>query len=300
MILATIVLGAIALTLPGIRPGLSQRGNPTWFVRLDALALGLGLTAMTTGFAASAAVGVVYLAGEETVRWYGTHLAPGGIVVSLLASALLVVVAGRAGRFVARVRRARGSALVEGWLGHHHHCGDHVVVYVPAPVAVAYAVPGRRPQVVVSDGLASAIGPEALSFVIEHERAHLRRRHGRYLLLAALVEAVAAGVAPVARSALALRLAVERAADEEAAGADLRRRRRSAAVLRRLAGAPWQVGADLPSLRYRAGQLRAAPDGGALRAELVAAAGIAALVALLTVAVGHVGGDVPSLVAAVR
>ena len=198
-------------------------------------------------------------------------------------------------------QRGDGGAAVTGDRRRSaHRCGDHVVVYVPAPAAVAYAVPGRRPQVVVSDGLASAIGPEALSFVIEHERAHLRRRHGRYLLLAALVEAVAAGVAPVARSALALRLAVERAADEEAAGADPRRRRRSAAVLRRLAGAPWQVDADLPSLRYRAGQLRAAPDGGALRAELIAAAGIAALVALLTVAVGHVGGDVPGLVAAVR
>lgn len=293
-------VGVMALTLPGMRPRLSLRGNPSCFVRLDALALGLGVTTVATGLAVSATIGAMYFAAGGSGPWYGSHPAPGGSAASLVSAALLGAMITRGARFMRRVRQARGVARVEGWLGRHHDCGDHDLVYVPTPAPVAYSVHGARPQVVISDDLAALLGTDGLSFVIDHERAHLRRRHQRYLLLAALVDALAGHVASVARSTLALRLAVERAADEEAAGADARRRRRFAASLRLLAATPSLPGADPESLRYRAHHLRSAPAGPAVHREVVAAIGIVVLGAILTATMGHVRGDLPALIAAVR
>lgn len=77
----------------------------------------------------------------------------------------------------------------------------------------AYAVPGRPGCVVVSTGLLSALKPRERQVVFAHERAHLVARHDRHLLVAALADAIV----PVLRPLTArLRLATERAADEEA------------------------------------------------------------------------------------
>ena len=300
MTLALVVVGVLAVMLPGMRPCLSLRGDPRWFVRLDALALGFGAIAVTAGLAASAVLVPALLAMGNSPRWYGTHLVPGGAAASLLSAAALGVVGARTICFWRRLRRARRAVRVEGWLGRHEHCGDHDVVFVPAPEPVAYSVHGERGQVVVTDGLASALSAEALSLVIAHERAHLRRRHGRYLALAALVEAIGGGIGPVSRASLALRLAVERAADEEAAGADLRDRLRLASALRRLAMTSPAGRADGDALRYRARLLRSTPGGGRPGREVVAAVGIVALLVLSVFTTAHLGSEVPALVAAAR
>lgn len=299
MTLALVVVGVVAVMLPGMRPCLSLRGDPRWFVRLDALALGFGAIAVTAGLAASALLGLAYLVSGTSLRWYGTHLVPGGAAASLLSAAALGVVGARAVCFWRRLRRTRRAVRVEGWLGRHEYCGDHDIVFLPAFEPVAYSVQGERGQVVVSDGLATALGAEALSLVIAHERAHLRQRHGRYLAVAALIEAIGGGIGPVSRGALALRLAVERAADEEAAGADLRDRRRLAAALRGMARVSPAGGAD-DALRYRARLLRSTPGGGRPGREAVAAVGIVALLVLSVVTSAHLGAEVPTLVAAAR
>lgn len=300
MTLALLVLGAIGLLLPGMRPCLSLRGDPRWFVRLDALALGLGAAAMVSGLVATAVVGAAYAAFDASVPWYGTHLVPGGLAASLLSAAALGIAATRAARLLGGMRRARSAARIEGWLGRHQRCTDHDVVFVPAPAPIAYSVRGRRRQVVVSDGLASMLDPEALSLVIDHERAHLGGHHGRYLVLAALVETLGRGIAPVTRSALTLRLVMERAADEEATGRDIGRRRRLASVLAGLSVGPCSAGADGDALRYRATQLQLLARDRRRSPEVVAVAGIVVLFAMLLATLGHVGMDVPSLAAMVR
>jgi hypothetical protein len=89
-------------------------------------------------------------------------------------------------------------------------------------------VPGRRPQIVISQGLRRQIDADLLRFVVDHERAHLRSRHGGVVLLAAALDTAFSFVPGSRRAALSMRLAVERTADEDAAGPEPLRRRRLA------------------------------------------------------------------------
>ena len=78
---------------------------------------------------------------------------------------------------------------------------------------VAYAAPGHPGCVVVSTGLLAALDPRERLVVFAHERAHLRERHDRFLLLAALADAAVPVLRPLTGR---LRLAMERVADEAA------------------------------------------------------------------------------------
>lgn len=75
-----------------------------------------------------------------------------------------------------------------------------------------------RPLVLVSTGLRERLRPDLLTVVLEHERAHARRRDPLRLVTATLL---AAGHLPVTRHLILsdLALACEQAADEEAANA---------------------------------------------------------------------------------
>lgn len=98
-------------------------------------------------------------------------------------------------------------------LAHH----GHAILVVPSDRLVAFSVPGPAPQVVISLGLAEELTDRELTAVLHHELAHLRTRHHRYLLLASVVEGSPGLLGPVRRSAAALRAALERWADEQAA-----------------------------------------------------------------------------------
>jgi hypothetical protein len=85
-----------------------------------------------------------------------------------------------------------------------------------APLSVTTGL--FRPLVLVSTGLRERLRPEVLAVVLEHERAHARRRDPLRLVAAALLSA---GHLPGTRRLLLcdLALACEQAADEEAATA---------------------------------------------------------------------------------
>ena len=120
----------------------------------------------------------------------------------------------------------------------------------PQAVSVAGLTPRRPGTVVVSTGLLALLGPGELRAVLAHERSHLLRRHHASLVAVRL--AVAAD--PLLRAVLSVvREAVEREADEDAAG--VAGRRTVATALARTALA----GSDTRALRARAGQL---PTGG--------------------------------------
>lgn len=293
-------LGAVALVLPGLRPSLSLRGHPRWFVPLDTAALSFGLAAVAAGLGLSVAVGAAHIAAGSSLLRFEGHIAPGGIVASSLSGALLAVLAGRFAVIARRARRGRSVAHADRWLGQHHDHGDHELVVLPTTTPVAYSVHGSPPQVVISEGLRDRLGSELLTFVVDHERAHLRCRHRRSLLVAAYTDALFGRVPAMARSTLALRLAVECAADAEAAGRDPQHRHELATALRGLADVHWLPDGGLDSVRFRAGQLISPRRPRAARFEIGAAAGLAALAGVTTVVVGHVGGDLPALVAALR
>jgi Zn-dependent protease with chaperone function len=300
MTVLLVLCGALALVLPGLRPTVSLRGHPRWFARLDASAMLLGLAASVGGLLVSVAVGAIHVASGSSPLRYEGHLAPGGFTTSVVSGVLLIVLIVRMSIVARRTRRARIEAQPAGWLGRREHRHDHDLVVLPTPVPVAYSVEGRPPQIVISEGLRDRFDHELVGFVIDHERAHLRRRHRRYLLLAVTVEALFGMIPLVARSTLALRLAVERAADEEATGADVGRRDRVGTGLERLCADPLPTWCAVEALRYRAQRLRASPVPRAARIEFTAAAGLMALAAAVIAVAAHATGDVPSLLATLR
>jgi Zn-dependent protease with chaperone function len=91
--------------------------------------------------------------------------------------------------------------------------GEGVVV-VERDDVVAFAVPGRRPRVVVSAGLLSRLHPDELAVVLAHEQAHLRHRHHLYALATFVAGRFAPWLLPATRLA---RFSLERWADEDAA-----------------------------------------------------------------------------------
>lgn len=298
MTVLLVVLGAIALALPGLRPSLSLRGNPRWFVLLDTIALALGATAAVVGLGLSAAAGALYLATGAPLARYDGHLAPGGLAASIASAFLLVIVVRNVANAACRIRRATRVAHAEVWLGRHHAFADHEVVVLPTSELVAYSVDGSPPQVVVSEGLEASVGADLAAFVIDHERAHLRRRHRRFLLVSAMTDAAFGFVPMIRRSTLALMMAVERAADEAAAGPDRHRRHRLAAAMRDLAAASARS-IPFEAVTYRAAGLASLPPRTS-RPEMLAVGGLLALGVAVVSAGVHIGVDVPAVVAAVR
>lgn len=130
--------------------------------------------------------------------------------------------------------------------------GDRIVV-LDDDRADAFAVPGPDARIVVTTGMRAALDDTQYAALIAHERAHLRARHHRLILLAHL----SAAVHPAFRLLLRpLDHLIERAADERAA-AELGDRR---AVARAIGAA-----ALVADGTHRAGSLRITPGRRDLR-----------------------------------
>jgi hypothetical protein len=141
--------------------------------------------AAAQGVAASALVGLA--AGALAFA-----LLRGGARLARAQRGLAGLAAGAAGPLAAGVERLASDAPISCTLG------------------------ALRPRIVVSDGLVRALCPASLAIVIEHERAHARRRD---TLRALLARALSRFHLPGVRRALLaeLALASERACDEAAA-----------------------------------------------------------------------------------
>jgi hypothetical protein len=291
LLLATTLLG---LWLPGTRPNASLHGQPQWWARLTLMSLIVGWVAAAAGILLACAVAATRLVSGDLGATTTTHLSPGGPLVGAAAAGLGLLAAGRITSWSRRARTARRSARADGWIGQHVQEDDHELVLLPTSRPAAYSVAGHPRQIVVTEGLLELADDRLLAFVIEHERAHLRRHHNRLLLFASATESLFLGLPLVRRSTAVLRLAVERAADEAAAGAERSRRED-------LAGRLGDLHAVIPcegasgALPARARSLRAAPP----RLEwmqALAATGVIAIAAAAAMVVGHASSYVPALI----
>ena len=131
---------------------------------------------------------------------YGTP-AGAGIVTAgqVLTLATVARMAWAVGRIAQRRRteRRRHRLLVRLAGGHRP---DVPAVVLDCPGAGAYSVAGRRPAVVVTSGAIDLLSGPQLGAVLAHEHAHLRGRHHRLALAAALV-AEALPLVPLLREA---------------------------------------------------------------------------------------------------
>lgn len=232
MNLVLVLAGLALVALPGKTAGLGSRLAPHEWARLTAGSIWAGLAAVRLGLLITTMPTVLRLAGvhglAEACHQTLGPVTPGGALTGLASGAALVLIQTRIVRSRRQSRRARATLHVEPWLGDHHRQGDHDLVVIPATSSIAYALEGRPAQIVVSEGLANALSDDELSAVVRHEQCHLEHGHQRYLQLALAADVGLAPLRLMRRSTAALRLAIERWADEAAADHASRRSIRSA------------------------------------------------------------------------
>jgi len=164
-------------------------------------------------------------------------LEPAGLVGARLAAVLLLVSTCATLARARRTRRDRAALRVELPVGHHERRPGFDLVTLPGRTPVAYSLGGRRPQVVISQGLRDRVDEQGLAAVVAHEVAHLRAGHDRWFAGASLLETALWFVPWVRPATATLRFSLERWADEQATGTVSRGALR-AAVLAAVDAAP--------------------------------------------------------------
>lgn len=219
----------------------TRRLSPRWSLRLQAGSLVAGFLILQSS--------LILLAAPTVLRAIGLA------GFANICDRLLVNVGIYAPRYVgwpAFLALAAGwFSQARGWILHvvetrkiHKACTPSTswsyqgvpVALVAAPFVSAFGLGGRKRRIVVSSGLIAAFDPAELDVVLGHEAAHI---HGRHPALLGVIRAVELGTPmfrPVRRSASWVRLAVERVADEVAAGGDETRRRVAVGALLKATG----------------------------------------------------------------
>lgn len=223
MMLALLGAAVALVAMPGVLDRFGRRLAPREWAWLCAAALGGGLVLLELTLVLRTlppmlrAAGIGWMA-SACERMLGPLMAGGtagswgaGMAAVALPAAALVV--------WRRGRRTRDRIAEDLWLGEARVIAGNPVVVLPVarPLALSFQRDGEQ-FIVVSDGLLALLDDGQAAAVVRHEAAHLRYRHQRLLAIVAVAEHVLGWLPPVARSAAALHLAVERWADDDAAG----------------------------------------------------------------------------------
>ncbi|WP_344031991.1 M56 family metallopeptidase, partial [Streptomyces luteireticuli] len=191
----------------------------------------LTLTVLALACSSLAALGTLVLAGllrlplfaalEELVHPLNAN--PVVLPLAAPAAGALAVCAWKLVR--SALRQAGGLRSARRRAAARPTVGDLCVIDSPGPDA--YALPGRPGRIVVTTGMLRSLAPAEREALFAHERAHLAGRHHLHLLVAEL----AAHCHPGLRAARpAVRLAVERTADEASAAVGGHRRLAARAI----------------------------------------------------------------------
>jgi len=235
MALILVVAGLVLIALPGATRRAGRRLAPDEWARLCVWGLASGAAVLELGLALFAlptvlrAVGVPALA-SMCERALGVLL-PSSALVGWIAASGGVAMPVLAVVGIYRARRTYSVVRAEPWLGEHRRVGGHDLVVLPTDQLLAVSVDGAVPQVIVSRGLLNTFSDGEVSLILRHEAAHLDHGHQRLLVLATAVDHGLACFPPARASTSALRVALERWADEEAAGDGVEDRERLAAAL---------------------------------------------------------------------
>lgn len=300
-LLAVVGAAALLVVLPGALTRFGRRLPPQEWAWLCTIALGGGLVLLEAVLILRAAPtllragGVVWLATacERVLR----PLVTGGPAVGWAAGAAAIGLPASALVHWRRGRRLRSHLIRDLWLGEPRVIAGHTVVVLPLARQLALSVAhGDRSAIVVSGGLVRALDGPQLEAVVGHEAAHLAHGHQRLVALAGMAEGIFGWLSPVTRSAAAVRLAVERWADEDAARSGIGGRlavRDSLLVLAGVAPAAAVAGfTDAATVAARLAALESPPPAPPLRQHVMlyvpgSFAGAVAVPALVTWG-GHV------------
>lgn len=242
ILLFLFLLGAGLLAAPGTLHRQGRSLSPAVWSRIVTVSLLAGVASVIAALGLLAAPVSLRAAGltalaESCDRMFA-RLVPGGAVVGWTGGTALLLVGIASAREWRRVRAVRARAHVEPWWGRHESRDGYDLVRVPSDLPVALAVPGCRPQVVVSDALEESLSTAQFDVAVRHEEAHLHHGHHRGVLLAAVVERTFGWCPGARRSTLALRASLERWADDDAAGREPAERHALREAIVRVAAAP--------------------------------------------------------------
>ena len=183
--------------------------HPAWAARILAiLAATTALAALSTIFLLAAAYTVRLLPADSVLASGRGRLLldHGPVPTNVGLMALLLLAVGLFGTIRVGV----------GWWRDMRTVRTDAATITEQEQPLAVAVPGHHGGVLVSKGLMRMLSREELQVVFRHEHSHLRHRHHVYTVLGAFAVAV---FPPLNSLHRALRLALERWADEDSAAA---------------------------------------------------------------------------------
>jgi Zn-dependent protease with chaperone function len=204
-------------------PVLLKRGD--WWMARPRLALASWWGAFLSGVVATAAAVVLAILLLERHRTHPSHDVASSIgfeiatwLLVLLLAGGLALTAGRAELVVLRGRdRRRDLATMASTRGVRTESRDRFdLVVLDTEIDLACSLSGRRPRVLISEGLLARLSVAELEAVLCHEEAHLRGRHHQLARLAEIGAACFPWL-PASRDLRQLTaLLVELAADDHA------------------------------------------------------------------------------------
>lgn len=228
MILGLLVLALALLYLPANAHRFGRRLPAREWARTVNIALFAG--------AATLNLSLLSLATPSVLRFFGAaelarlcdeflgHLPHGAPLVGWGALGLMLMMGGLAGAGAARTRSQLAALEIEPCLGQHIPHVDFDVVVLPSSEPVAYSRAGARRQIVVSEEVVEALTDGQFEMLLRHEMSHLDEGHERILRRLSALRHSLRWMPGFSRSIQAATLAIERVADEAAAGSDKVRR----------------------------------------------------------------------------
>lgn len=217
-ILLVAVIGL--LLLPSLTRRIRSSLAPAEWARINATSLiaAVGLFEVALVICASPLILFMLHGGPQK------HFFPGGIVAGYISLVIAIVVPMSLAFGIGRLMTRRRTLRAEPWLGDHELVNGVDVVVLPTRAELAFSLPGSPPQILISEGLVEILSSQELHSVLEHEAAHIRFHHSRYLLVVAALAPLFGRVKPIRGSLDSLELAIECWADAEASVTDGDRR----------------------------------------------------------------------------
>jgi Zn-dependent protease with chaperone function len=230
----------VLLSLPAAAYKLGRRIKPAHWTRVVVVALSAGAALLVFGLLLTAAPAILSASGltgfARLCQRLAGHSLPGGPFVAWLAGAgaVLLIAASVIAAFRTALAQRRMVSMAAGGVDRPRF-GQYRVIEVQSPAPMAVALREKSGTIVVTSALADLLSRSEWEAVVRHEVEHVRSRHWRHLVLAAVIERMLGWVPPVSAGVSVLRLALEREADEAAAGPDRRHRALVRSALAKLA-----------------------------------------------------------------
>ncbi len=230
LIVATIGLVAMPLVARRVRTAF----RPVELTRYNAVTMSSGVLLLFVALVVCAAPAIIAVGGGSMLD---RHFFPGDTVVGWLSAATAAMLITTMVIGYRRVRRVEARLRIEPMIGEHFRLAGYDLVVLSTRQPLAYAIGGRRAQVVITQGLLVDLSVPELVSVVEHESAHISLHHRLHLTLIGMLEPAASWFLPVRRLVEAFRFALEHAADSRTSDRSATRR-----ALLTVSGAPAVAG----------------------------------------------------------